>query len=61
MFSSGSFSSTPLCFQFIIGRSVGCEEFSFTLNVQQSPEYSFTIDTQSAVDLNLDQKKTVTL
>ena len=61
MFSSGPFSSVPYSFQLIVGRSEGCEEFSFTLSVQQSPTYNFTIDTQSAVELNLDQKKTVTL
>ena len=61
MFVSAPFSSLPISFQFVVARSEGCENFAITLNVQQSPEYSFTIDTQSAVDLNLDQKKTVTL
>ena len=61
MFASAPFSSLPVSFQFVVARSEGCENFSFTLSIQQSPDYSFTIDTQSAIELNLDQKKTVTL
>jgi flagellar assembly factor FliW len=61
MFASAPFSSLPISFQFVVARSEGCEDFSFTLSIQQSPDYSFTIDTQSAIELNLDQKKTVAL